>query len=52
MNITYNMEHLPERKRVGGKEREEVTALKSFLADGQKRNMVIEYGDAKETKKR
>lgn len=52
MKITYNVEHLPERKRSGGKESEEVSALKSFLADGQQRNMVIEYDDAKEAKKR
>ena len=52
MKIAYNVEHLPERKRIGGKESEEVSALKSFLADGQQKNMVIEYDDAKEAKKR
>ena len=52
MKIAYNVEHLPERKRLGGKESEEVSVLKSFLADGQRRNMVIEYDDAKEAKKR
>lgn len=46
------MEHLPERKRIGGKESEEVVALKAFLADVQQKNMVIEYEDAKETKRR
>lgn len=52
MKIAYNVEHLPERKRGSGKESEEVSALKSFLADGQQKNMVIEYDDAKEAKKR
>ena len=52
MKITYNVEYLPERKRVGGKESEEVSALKAFLADGQQKNMVIKYEDAKEAKKR
>ena len=52
MNIAYNVEHLPERKRGNRKESEEVTALKSFLADGRQRNMVFEYNDAKEAKKR
>lgn len=37
MKIAYNVEHLPERKRIGGKESEEVSALKSFLADGQQK---------------
>ena len=52
MKIAYNVEHLPERKRGNRKESEEVTALKSFLADGRQRNMVFEYNDAKEAKKR
>lgn len=52
MKITYNVEHLPERRRGGGKESEEASALKAFLADGRQRNMVLEYDDAKEAKKR
>lgn len=51
MKITYNMGQLPERKRVT-KESEETLALKAFMADGQKKNMVIEYDDAKELKRR
>lgn len=50
MKITYNVEHLPERKRIG-KEKEETLALKAFLADKAKKNMVIEYDDAPAAKR-
>ena len=45
MKITYNVEHLPERKAGGGKQCEEVNAVIAFLANGQKKNMCIEYDD-------
>ena len=50
MNITYDLEHLPERKS-GGKESEETIALKAFLA-GKQRNMCIEYDDEHSAKRR
>ena len=50
MNIRYDVEHLPERK-AGGKESEELLALKAFLA-GTQRNMVIEYEEEKPAKNR
>lgn len=52
MKIAYNVEHLPERRRGSRKDSEEASALKAFLADGRQRNMVFEYDDAKEAKKR
>lgn len=51
MKITYDLAHLPER-RAGGKKSEEVIAVISFLADGQKKNMCIEYDDEKECKRK
>ncbi len=51
MKITYNVEHLPERKR-GWRESEEVLAIKAFLADREQKNMLIEYDDAKDAKRR
>ena len=50
MNIRYDVEQLPERK-TGGKESEELLALKAFLA-GTQRNMVIEYEEEKSAKNR
>ena len=50
MKITYDLEHLPERKRYS-KESEETTALKTFLA-GKQRNMCIEYDDERSAKRR
>lgn len=50
MKITYDLEVLPE-KGCGGKEQEDKTALKAFLA-GQQRNMCIEYDDEKASKSR
>ena len=52
MKITYNVEQLPERKAGGGKQCEEVNAVIAFLANGQKKNMCIEYDDLKEAKNR
>lgn len=51
MKITYNVQHLPERKR-SCRESEEVLAIKAFLADKEQKNMLIEYDDAKEAKRR
>lgn len=51
MKITYDLEHLPERK-AGGKKSEETLALIAFLADGQKKNMCIEYDTDAEAKRR
>ena len=51
MKITYNVQHLPERKR-GWRESEEVLAIKAFLADREQKNMLIEYDDAKDAKRR
>ena len=50
MKILYDVEHLPERKS-GGKDSEELLALKAFLATTQK-NMVIEYEEEKAAKSR
>ena len=50
MKIMYDVEHLPERK-AGGKESEELLALKAFLA-GTQRNMVIEYEEENPAKSR
>ena len=52
MKITYDLPTLPQRKGNGGKKSEEVLALIAFLADGQKRNMCIEYEDEKEAKRK
>lgn len=52
MKITYDLPTLPQRKgRAGGKS-EETLALIAFLAEGQKKNMCIEYDTEKEAKRR
>lgn len=52
MKITYDIKDLPERRgRAGGKS-EETLALIAFLADGQKKNMCIEYDTKKDAKRR
>ena len=50
MKITYDLEHLPER-RATSRDSEELLALKAFLA-GQQRNMCIEYDNEKDAKRR
>ena len=52
MKITYDLTDLPQRKGSAGWKSEEVLALIAFLADGQKRNMCIEYEEEKEAKRR
>ena len=52
MKITYDLTDLPQRKGSAGLKSEEVLALIAFLADGQKRNMCIEYEEEKEAKRR
>ena len=52
MKITYDLTDLPQRKGSAGRKSEEVLALIAFLADGQKRNMCIEYEEEKEAKRR
>lgn len=47
MKITYNLQVLPQRKN-GRKDSEETTALKAFLADSKKKNMVFEYDTPQE----
>ena len=49
MKSRYDVEQLPERK-TGGKESEELLALKAFLA-GTQRNMVIEYEEEEKSAK-
>ncbi len=50
MKITYNVQALPERTT--RRDSEETIALKVFLADGDKKNMVFEYDTPGEAKKR
>ena len=50
MKITYDLEHLPERRN-GAKESEEVIAIKVFMA-GQQKNMCFEYETPEEAKRR
>ncbi len=50
MKITYDVEFLPAKKGSGGKQSEEVLAVIAFLANGQKKNMYIEYDDLKDCK--
>jgi hypothetical protein len=50
MKITYDLEHLPERRN-GAKESEEVIAIKVFMA-GQQKNMCFEYDTPEEAKRR
>ena len=52
MKITYDLPTLPQRKGSAGRKSEETLALISFLADGQKKNMCIEYEEEKEAKRR
>lgn len=52
MKITYDIEHLPSPKAKGGKQCEEIQAVIAFLANGQKKNMCIEYDDLNECKNR
>ena len=52
MKITYDIKDLPERKGNGGRKSEELLALMAFLADGQKKNMCIEYDTEPEAKRR
>lgn len=51
MKITYNLQVLPQRKN-SRKDSKETTALKAFLADSEKKNMVFEYDTPQEAKKR
>ena len=51
MKITYNLQVLPQRKN-SRKDSEETTALKAFLADSEKKNMVFEYDTPQDAKKR
>lgn len=51
MKITYNLQVLPQRKN-SRKDSEETIALKAFLADREKQNMVFEYDTPEEAKKR
>lgn len=51
MKITYDVEHLPERRAKGGRKSEETLAVIAFLA-GQKKNMRIEYDNAQDCKRR
>lgn len=51
VKITYNLQVLPQRKN-SRKDSEETTALKAFLADSEKKNMVFEYDTPQEAKKR
>lgn len=50
MKITYDVEFLPAKKGSSGKQSEEVLAVIAFLANGQKKNMCIEYDDLKDCK--
>ena len=52
MKITYDLPTLPQRKGNAGRKSEETLALIAFLADGQKKNMCIEYEEEKEAKRR
>lgn len=52
MKITYDVEFLPAKKRPCGKQSEEVDAVIAFLANGQKKNMCIEYDDLNDCKNR
>ena len=52
MKITYDLTDLPQRKGSAGRKSEETLALIAFLADGQKKNMCIEYEEEKEAKRR
>jgi hypothetical protein len=52
MKITYDLPTLPQRKGSAGRKSEETLALIAFLADGQKKNMCIEYEEEKEAKRR
>lgn len=49
MKITYDLEFLPERRRI--KESEDLLALKAFLA-GKHENMCIQYEDEALCKRR
>ncbi len=50
MKIRYDVEYLPAKKGSGGKPSQEVQAVVAFLANGQKKNMCIEYDDLKDCK--
>lgn len=50
MKITYDVSYLPAQKGKGGKLSEEVQAVIKFLANGQQKNMVIEYEDLNDAK--
>lgn len=52
MNIEYDIIHLPERGRPYGAKSEETLAVIAFLADPEKKNMVITYDDEKDAKRR
>lgn len=52
MKITYDLPTLPQRKGSASRKSEETLALIAFLADGQKKNMCIEYEEEKEAKRR
>ena len=52
MKITYDLPTLPQRKGSAGRKSEETLALIAVLADGQKKNMCIEYEEEKEAKRR
>lgn len=52
MKIEYDIIHLPERGRPYGAKSEETLAVIAFLADPEKKNMVITYDDEKDAKRR
>lgn len=52
MKISYNIDHLPERGRPYAAKSEETLALIAFLADPERKNMVIDYDDEKDAKRR
>lgn len=52
MKISYDITHLPERGRPYAAKAEETLALIAFLADNEKKNMVIDYDDERDAKRR
>lgn len=52
MKIEYDLVHLPERGRPYSAKSEETLAVIAFLAEPERKNMIISYDDEKDAKRR
>ena len=51
MKTSYDLEYLPERRKNGSREAQEITEIKGFLAC-RRQNMCFEYDDDRQARNR